>query len=121
MRYIVITRDPEILEAANEGFHPSDVVDFFENWEAALDCAGDCDLIFVDMLATLTEPHKIEGYEKFALAKMDHSEASIVPLVLIGPDASYKLDFMVGWPNFLLGHLQRPVSYKQLRRASTWV
>ena len=121
MRFIIITRDPEIKEAVEKGLHPADTREYFENWEVALDCATGCDLMFVDMLATLKKPHEIEGYEEFGLAKMNHPEASLVPLVLIAPDPKYKLDFMVGWPNFLLGHFQRPIDYRQIRRASTWV
>ncbi len=121
MRFVIITRDEDLIAAAKQGLHPSDVLDIYEDWSYALDqCAG-ADLIFVDLLATLIKPHEIQGYEDFAEAKMAHREASSVPLVLIGAGDNYKLDFMVGWPNFLVGHLQRPVDYRQFRRASTWV
>ena len=36
------------------------------------------------------------------------------------PD-DYELDFMTGWPNFVFGHLRRPVTEKIFRRASTWI
>jgi len=121
MRFIIISQDTEIFEAAKKGFHPSDRVDIYENWVQALDESEGVDLIFVDILSTLIEAHKIDGYEEFAHAKMQHPVADVIPLVLIGAGADYKLDFMVGWPNFLLGHFQRPIDYRQLRRASTWV
>lgn len=79
------------------------------------------DLMFVDLLATLREPHKIEGYEEFAMGKMAHETARDVPLVLISPPDDYELDFMAGWPNFVFAHVRRPVTYKIFRRASTWV
>lgn len=78
-------------------------------------------MLFVDLLATLLEPHKIAGYEAFAYAKMEHALAKDVPLVLISPPDDYELDFMAGWPNFVFGHVRRPVDYRIFRRASTWI
>lgn len=78
-------------------------------------------MMFVDLVATLNEPHKIAGYEQFAMAKMMHPSASKIPLVLIAPEEEYELDFMAGWPDFVYGHVRRPVNYKIFRRASTWV
>ena len=121
MKFILITKDPQLVQAAREGFHPSDEFQVFEDWQKALDTLQGADLLFVDLLATLLEPHKIEGYEQFANAKMTHVVAKDVPLILISPPESYPLDFMVGWPNFILGHVQRPVDYRIFRRASTWV
>ena len=77
--------------------------------------------MFVDLLSTLKDPHRIEGYELFAHAKMTHGVAKDVPLVLISPPDDYELDFMAGWPNFVFAHVQRPVNYKIFRRASTWI
>jgi hypothetical protein len=121
MKFVVVTQDSAVAEAATLGFHPSDECVVLESWTDALELAGDADLLFVDMLATLTEPNKIAGYEAFAKAKMNHPASSKTPLVVISPPDSYELDFMAGWPNFLLGNVQRPVDYKIFRRASTWV
>ncbi|MBS1700044.1 MAG: hypothetical protein JST12_00145 [Armatimonadetes bacterium] len=121
MKFVLITKDQDMQNEAKEGFHPSDTFEAFSEWEPALDAAADADLIFVDLLATLDEPHKIAGYEKFAHAKMDHAQAKAIPLVLISPPDDYELDFMAGWPDFVFANIRRPVSYKHFRRASTWV
>jgi hypothetical protein len=121
MKFVLVTQDPQVAAAARQGFHPEDSFATFEAWKPALDACDGADLLFVDLLATLTEPHKIAGYEEFAMAKMDHPVASKVPLVLISPPAGYTLDFMAGWPDFVLGHVRRPVDYRIFRRASTWI
>ena len=121
MKFLLITKDPEVIEAAQQGFHPSDETIVSDQWATALDSSEGADMIFVDLLATLTEPHKIAGYEAFAYAKMDHPVASAIPLVLISPPEDYELDFMAGWPNFVFGHVRRPVDYRIFRRASTWI
>lgn len=121
MKFVLITKDPELESAAREGFHPSDKLFCYTEWAEALNACKDADLVFVDLVATLTEGHKISGYEAFAVAKMNHHVAAGIPLVLIAPEPSYELDFMAGWPNFVFGHVQRPVDYKIFRRASTWV
>ena len=121
MKFLLITRDPEVIQAAQEGFHPSDETKVYEQWADALADAEGADMLFVDLLATLHEPHKIAGYEAFAHAKMDHPKASKVPLVLISPPEDYELDFMAGWPDFVFGHVRRPVDYRIFRRASTWI
>jgi hypothetical protein len=121
MKFVVITKDREIEEAAREGFHPSDSCIFCSNWKDGLEASRGADLLFVDLIATLDEPHKVYGYELFARAKMSHPAANSVPLVLIAPPEDYELDFMVGWPDFVFGHVRRPVNYKIFRRASTWV
>ena len=121
MKFIVITKDLSVAEAARQGFHPTDECHVTEEWSKGLDLAQDADLLFVDMLATLTEAHKIAGYEEFAMGKMSHPTAKKTPLVLISPPADYDLDFMAGWPDFVFGHIRRPVDYKIFRRASTWV
>jgi len=106
---------------AKEGFHPSDTFESYKDWQSALDAAADADLMFVDLLATLEEPNKIAGYEKFAQAKMAHAKSSKIPLVLISPPDDYELDFMAGWPDFVFANIRRPVTFKHFRRASTWV
>jgi len=121
MKFIVITKDPQLEAQAREGFHPSDECHFFADWVRALDGAAGADMMFVDLIATLLEPHKIAGYEHFAMAKMSHAVASKIPLVLIAPEDGYELDFMAGWQDFIFGHVRRPISYKTFRRASTWV
>ena len=121
MKFVLISKDPEIAAAAKEGFHPSDKFLAFEDWKEALENCKRTDLMFVDLISTLEQAHMIAGYEKFAIAKMDHKIAGPVPLVLISPPPEYELDFMAGWPDFVLGHIQRPVPAKMFRRASTWV
>ena len=106
---------------AKEGFHPTDTFVCYSDWEEGLTGGSDADLLFLDLLSTLEEPHKIAGYEKFAQAKMGHSTASKVPLVLISPPDDYELDFMAGWPDFVFANIRRPVTFKHFRRASTWV
>jgi hypothetical protein len=121
VRFIVISSDPQIVGAAKEGFHPSDEALFFEDWHKALDGAESADMMFIDLLDTLKEPHKIEGYEEFAAAKMAHPTASKVPLVLINAPDDYDIDSMVGWPDFLFGNIRRPVTSKVIRRMTTYV
>ncbi len=121
MKFLLLTRDDALIAAAREGFHPSDELDLYTDWREALDRCEGVDMIFVDLIATLNEPHKIAGYEEFAAAKMSHPVAQSVPLVLIAPEEGYELDFMSGWPDFVFGHLRRPVGSKLFRRASTWV
>jgi len=121
MKFVLLTREQELKEAARSGLHPSDDLAIFEDWVDALDACKDADMIFVDLIATLDEPNKIAGYEHFAEAKMTHAEARGTPLVLIAPPEGYDLDFMSGWPDFVFAHLRRPVTDKIFRRASTWV
>lgn len=121
MKFVVITKDAELEASAREGFHPSDECLAFSDWKAALDACEGADLLFVDLISTLEEPHKIAGYEKFGIAKMSHPVAAKTPLILIAPEPDYELDFMAGWPDFVFGHIRRPVNYKIFRRASTWV
>jgi hypothetical protein len=121
MKFVLLTRDAELREAAAAGFHPSDEFVSFEDVQEALDACESADLLFVDLLATLEEPHKIWGYERFAESKMGHPTAMGVPLVLISPPEDYELDFIVGWPDFVFANIRRPVTEKIFRRASTWV
>ncbi|RYG79710.1 hypothetical protein EON77_08750 [bacterium] len=121
MRFIVITKDEEMVAAAREGFHPSDELVIYEDWGAALEAAEGTDLMILDMMAALDEPHKVAGYERFAQAKMADERAKRVPLVLISPDLEYEMDFVLGWPDFVFANVRRPVNYKMFRRASTWV
>lgn len=120
MRFVLITKDEAMISEARKGFEPYPC-EVFSEWEPALDAIEGADLLFVDLVATLVEPHKIAGYERFAHAKMAHDAASGVPLVLIAPPEDYDLDFMAGWPDFVFGHIRRPIDAKIFRRASTWV
>lgn len=121
MKFVAITKDPEIVSQAKLAFPATDKLDVFEDWAPALDACDGADLLFVDLVAVLREPHKIAGYEDFARAKMSHPKAKSTPLVLIAPPADYELDFMVGWPDFVFAQVRKPVSEKIFRRASTWV
>lgn len=121
MKFVLLTKDAEMIECAKEGFHPSDSFEAHGEVDAALQACKQADLFFVDILATLEEPNKIAGYEKFAERKMADSTASKVPLVLIAAPDDYELDFMAGWPDFVFAHVRRPVTAKIFRRASTWV
>jgi hypothetical protein len=121
MKFVLVTRDPELEQAARAGFHPADILEVYADWAQALESSVGADLLFVDLIATLDEPGRIAGYERFAMAKMEHPAASGTPLVVITPPPDYELDFMAGWPDFVLGNIQRPVSEKIFRRASTWV
>lgn len=121
MKFVLFTTDSEMVEAAKEGFHPADTFVACDNVDSALGACEKADLIFVDLVSTLEEPHKIGGYEKFASRKMEHEFANTTPLVLIAPPEDYELDFMTGWPDFVFAHIRRPVTAKIFRRASTWV
>lgn len=121
MRFIVISSDPHIVGAAKEGFHPADEALFFDDWSKGLDASANADMMFIDLLDTLKEAHKIQGYEDFAHAKMQHPVAAKVPLVLINAPDDYDIDCMVGWPDFLFGNIRRPVTSKVIRRMTTYV
>lgn len=121
MKFVLVTKDPEIVAATKGAFQPDDELIILEDWEIALDKCRDADLLFVDLVATLDRPHKIAGYERFAEAKMSHDEAAAIPLVVIAAPVDYELDFMYGHPNLVFAHLPRPITYKIFRRASTWV
>jgi hypothetical protein len=121
MKFILLTAEQELIDAAKAGFHPSDKFETYSNIDKALNACAGADLLFVDLLATLDEPGKIAGYESFAEKKMEHPKAKDVPLVLIAAPEDYELDFMAGWPDFVFAHIRRPVTEKIFRRASTWV
>lgn len=119
MKFILITKDSEVEEAAKQGFVPYETV-VYKDWRQALDECEGAHMMFVDQLATLDEPNKVAGYEAFAEAKMAHPVAQGVPLVLVSPPSDYEMDFVSGWPNFLVGNIARPVDSRVFRRASTW-
>jgi hypothetical protein len=123
MKFVLLTKDAEVAAAAQSpsAFPPSDTLAVHKTVDEALDACEGADLLFVDLLATLHEPHKIAGYEEFAGKKMNHPKAKDTPLVLISAPDDYELDFMTGWPDFVFAHVRRPVTEKIFRRASTWV
>lgn len=121
MKYVFLSNDPEVLEARDRAFFPDDEVILAKNWEEALEVSSGAHMMFVDLIATLSEPHKIAGYEAFAEAKMAHPTAAAIPLILIWPPEDYALDFMTGFPNFVFQSIQRPVTFQKLRRATTYV
>lgn len=102
-------------------FPPDDEVLVFDDWKAALDTPNGADMMILDLIAALDEPHKIAGYERFAEAKMTHATAASIPLVLVAAPDDYEMDFMAGWPDFVFAHLKPPVTEKVLRRVSTWL
>ncbi len=121
MKYVILTHDEEIRSEAGRAFQSDDEVIITDQVDVALDACEGAEMIFVDLIATLKEPHKIAGYEEFALAKMGHPVAKGTPLVLISAPPDYELDSMVGFPGFVFGQFARPITFKHLRRASTWV
>jgi len=132
MKYVILTRDEEIQSEAARAFQSDDEVIITDQVDVALDACQGAEMIFVDLIATLKEPHKIAiatlkephkiaGYEEFAMAKMGHPVAKSTPLVLISAPPDYELDSMVGYPGFVFGQFARPITFKHLRRASTWV
>lgn len=120
MKFVLITKDQGMEDAARKGFSRSDEILVFPDWEPALNACDGADLLFVDLIATLTTPHKIAGYEAFGTAKMEHPIAATTPLVLLSPEVDYDLDFIVGWEGFVLANVQRPVNQAKFRRAATW-
>jgi hypothetical protein len=122
MKFVFITKDEAVRETAKIAFPNSqDEVLCFDSWALGLDACKGADMVFVDLIATLEEPHKIAGYEKFALAKMSHAGAKEVPLILLAPPADYDLDFMTGWPDFVFAQLRKPVNEKVFRRVVTYI
>ncbi|MFW5697968.1 MAG: hypothetical protein ACOCX1_05380, partial [Fimbriimonadaceae bacterium] len=63
MKFVLITRDPEVRQAAERCYDSQGELLTFEDWREALDACKGTNMLFVDLVATLTEPHKIAGYE----------------------------------------------------------
>lgn len=120
MKLVFITKDPTIIETAKVAFRLDEELFFYEDWQLALDHCKNAELLFVDLEATLEEPHKIAGYERFAMEKMRHPIAKSVKVVLIAPEPEYTLDFMAGWPDFVFAHFRKPVHEKIFRRVVTY-
>ncbi|MCH8275454.1 MAG: hypothetical protein IH851_11765 [Armatimonadetes bacterium] len=121
MKILLITNDAALAKEARRAYMKTDNLQVFKDWQKALGRAKKAHLMIVDIVATLTAPNRIKGYEEFAEAKMAHKDAKDVPLVLISAPDGYKLDAMVGWPGFVFGHVRRPITWKIFRRISTWV
>lgn len=123
MRYVLLCHDAEIIEAfrAPESFLPNDELIVVDTKEGLVEASDGADMVFVDLVAALDEPHRIAGYERLHEMKTADPKAAEVPLVLIAPPSGYDLDFMVGWPDFVFAQLPRPVTAKLFRRASTWI
>jgi hypothetical protein len=121
MKFVLVTKEQEIVSAAQKAYGTHYQLSVYEDWIQALESCSDADALVVDLLATLEKPNKIDGYEKFALAKMAHDSAKTVPLIVISQPPEYELDSMVGWPNFLFAMVRRPVSERTFRQISGWV
>ncbi|MCG9895026.1 MAG: hypothetical protein MH204_06090 [Fimbriimonadaceae bacterium] len=111
----------EMEEEFRKAFPHGDELVVHSDWRAGLESAVGADMMVVDFLTTLAEPHKVAGYEAFAEAKLDHPEASGVPLVLIWPPEDYQIDFMTGYPGLIFQSMQRPVTFQKFRRAATYL
>lgn len=123
MRYVLLSTDSDIIAAfkSPEAFFQTDDLVIASTSEEAVRATPGADMLFVDILATLTEPHRIAGYEVFHDLMLESAGAKDVPLVLISAPTDYEIDFMVGWPDFVFANMPRPVSAKLFRRASTWI
>ena len=121
MKISLVCKEKEMVSEAKKAFELTDELRVFSDWKEALAAAKGIDLMIVDLVATLTEPTRIDGYEEFAMHKMGNKDAAKVPLVIISPPDDCELDSMVGWPDFVFGHVKRPVTMKIFRRISTWV
>ncbi len=121
MKFVLVTKDKEVAAAAATAYGSHYGLAVYEEWKDALNACEGADLLFVDLIATLKESGKVEGYEEFAFAKMAHEVAKTTPLVVIAPPPEYELDAMVGWPNFLFAMVRRPVTERLFRQASGWV
>ncbi|MBL8088208.1 MAG: hypothetical protein JNM85_09095 [Chthonomonas sp.] len=121
MKLVFITDDNEVIKTTKDAYRLGEEVVIHADWHAGLDACDGADMIFVDLVTTLADPHKIAGYEQFAAAKMAHPVASKVPLVLIAPEPEYELDFMAGWPDFVFTHIRKPVNEKIFRRVVTYI
>ncbi len=121
MKFLLVTKEDAIVEAARKAYGTHYELRHCQSWEEALEKAEGVDLMFVDLIATLREEGRIQGYEDFAHAKMAHEVAAAIPLVVIAAPPEYELDAMVGWPNFVFAMVKRPITDRFFRMASGWV
>ena len=61
MKFVLVTKDKEVVKATNGAFQPDDELLVFAAWEEALEACNDVDILFVDLIATLAVPHKVAG------------------------------------------------------------
>ncbi|MCL6624624.1 MAG: hypothetical protein K6T17_08435 [Fimbriimonadales bacterium] len=120
-KVILVTDDRKIVRVAKEAYRDMAQLLLTSDWREALDWCGNADVLIVDLLATLEQPHKIGGYVKFAQAKMSHMKAKGTPLILIAVPEGYKLNGMVGWPHFVRAYLRRPITASMFQRILTWL
>ena len=121
MRVLVLTQRAEIAEYAKEALGERVDLEIHGNWKDALEIAEGADVMIADLVSLLNEPHKIEGYDAFALAKMSHENAKGVKLILIPAPADYELDSMMGWPDFLFAQFHNPIGTQSFRQAMRWI
>lgn len=121
MNFVLVTKDAAIAEAAAKAYGTHYGLKVYEDWREALENLEGVDLMFMDLIAALEEPGKVEGYEQFASAKMAHPVGADIPLVVFQPPADYEIDAMVGWPDFVFAMVRRPVTERLFRQASGWV
>ena len=121
MKLVFITDDPEVKAVAETAFPHGEKLEFHSVWSEGLDACEGAEMVFVDLVATLDEPHRVAGYEKFAHAKMAHPVAAKIPLVLLAPPADYDMDFIAGWPDFVFAQFRKPVNEKLFRRVVTYL
>jgi hypothetical protein len=111
---ILISHDPELIADTREICKTRGMALTVETeWKRALERSAQANLLIVDLVATLTPPHRISGYVRFAESKMS-SPAAKTPIALVGPPDNYRLDGMVGWPGFLSAFVPRPVDEDSL-------
>lgn len=121
MKVALITKNPVYGQLAREAEDEERKFVLFEDWREAFEHAAECDLMIADLISLLEKPHRIEGYRKFGEARLAHPIAARVPLVLIPAPDGYKLDGMIGWPNFLLGQLRHPITRETFRQVLRWI
>lgn len=120
-KIVLVTKDNDLLSKAKKVFSGKVKLVVSDDWKTALEESNGTSLMVVDLMATLHKPKKIAGYEEFALAKMKHKSASKTKLVVIYPPEDYRLDAMVGWPNFVFAMLRKPLTLKDLKKITDWM
>lgn len=121
MRVLVLTQRPEISGYATEALGGRVDLEIYTDWKEALERAEGADVMIADLISLLEEPHKIDGYEAFAMAKMAHETAKSVKLILIPAPTAYELDSMLGWPDFLFAQFHNPIGVQSFRQAMRWI
>ncbi len=121
MKFVLISQDEQIVKAAMEAYGTHYDLKIHSDWRTAIEDHEGTNLMFVDIMATMKDPGKIEGYEIFAEAKLSHEGCKSVPLVAISLPIDYEVDSMVGWPGFIIALWHRPVDARKFRQASGYV